>query len=459
MAVIKRLSSKSKVGNILRYVKNVEKTNGKIISGINCHAETAKEEMSLTKKIYDKTDGRQYYHIIQSFKPGEVEPEKAHEIGKELVESKFETYECVVCTHIDKDHIHNHIIVNSVDKATGKKYYASKQSLRDLKKENDRICKSEGLSIVEKKQNRYFTMSEIKTAEKGMSLKFKLMNDIDTVKEKSRTKEEFIKNMQNKGYSVNWTDTRKYITYTMPEGKKFRDRSLPQEYSKEVMENGFGWVEKEKLKSGEKQREAERNINREFEFFFGDKGSTFERKSQSNDSNRKLYDSKKTDGGMEGAGSIRQKNTFGSNKKLWGNTREAKNRESGTYKQNGERVEEWTGKPTKNTFGNRGKLSETPEGDKGRTKENQGSGKAGHKESIKTHSESINNQYYSSNNPDNNINLDNKHVANSKTKIGTEENLNEKIIETVKKDLGETVTRTNKMQNEITKKRDMGRSL
>jgi Relaxase/Mobilisation nuclease domain len=239
MAIIKCLSAKSNVGNILGYVRDREKTEDKIISGINCNPETAKEEMTFTKEFHGKKEGRQYYHVIQSFKPGEVEPIKAHEIGKAFASAKFENYEVVVCTHTDKDHVHNHIIVNSVNKETGKMYHSTKQDLRELKHENDRICEREGLSVPEPNKNRYMTMKELQPAMKGESWKFKLMTEIDHAKSISHTKDEFLENMKSRGHEVSWTDSRKYITYTTPEGMKCRDSKLPAEYSKETMEHEF----------------------------------------------------------------------------------------------------------------------------------------------------------------------------------------------------------------------------
>ena len=273
MAVIKCLSAKSKVGHVLDYIQDMKKTEKKIVSGIRCNPETAREEMNFTKELYGKTEGRQYYHVIQSFKPGEITPEKAHEIGQELAEEKFKEYECVVVTHIDKEHVHNHIVVNSVNKETGKMYYSSKQNLRELKNENDRICKREGLSVPEQKKNRYFSMGEVKITEKGKSFKFRLMDDIDRAKDKSLSRDEFIGKMKEQGYEVNWTDTRKYITYTMPEGQKFRDRSLPSEYSKENMEHGFRQAQEEQAREESHDREkgkSREEIERDFKEFFGD---------------------------------------------------------------------------------------------------------------------------------------------------------------------------------------------
>jgi hypothetical protein len=274
MAVIKFLSSKSKIGGILRYVKNIEKTDEKIISGINCNDKMAKEEMTLTKEMHQKTEGRQYYHLIQSFKPGEVEPEKAHEIGKELAENKFENYECVVCTHIDKDHIHNHIIINSVNKETGRMYHSTKQTLREIKLQNDKICERERLSIPELKNDdkiRLYNQKKyqlFKRIEKDQSTKSYVLDTalaVESSIEKSKNKTEFIENMKMQGYETSWKDEHKHVTFQDKEGHKVRLSNLEKtfkepKFSKEGLVNEFS-RSKEQESTRQKQRE-ERSFDR-----------------------------------------------------------------------------------------------------------------------------------------------------------------------------------------------------
>jgi hypothetical protein len=281
MAVIKRLSAKSSVKGIINYITNKEKTDEKIISGQECSPNLAYEQMSATKLQYNKTEGIQYHHVIQSFKPGEVSPEKAHALGVELAQNHFKGHECVISTHIDKEHIHNHIVANSINKETGKKYVSTKERLRELKKENDRLCEREKLSIPEKNKNRYLKMQEVEPAKRGESWKFKLMNQIDIAKQQSSTKDEFIKNMEQEGYQVNWTDSRKYITYTTPEGQKCRDSKLLKEYSKEVMENEYRGIESKEHAPGARtagdrqQSDREGNVTTRdpaADIIFGDRG-------------------------------------------------------------------------------------------------------------------------------------------------------------------------------------------
>lgn len=247
MAVIKRISSKSNVTRLADYLTKEEKTEEKLISGIDCNPTTVNIEFDVTKLEYNKTKGISYHHHIQSFKPGEITPDKAHKIGLELAENNFKGHQCLVVTHKDREHVHNHIVVNSVNRETGKKLVSNKTTLKEIKKDNDRICERENLSIPEKKQNRYFTQPELQIAEKGESWKFRLMNQIDICKAKSKNKKEFIENMNKDGYKVNWTDKRKYITYTTPENMKCRDKKLPKEYSREEMTNGFRQIETQEL--------------------------------------------------------------------------------------------------------------------------------------------------------------------------------------------------------------------
>ncbi len=112
MAVIKIIPSGGSVKKIINYVLSKEKTDERIISGKDCTPENAASEMAYTKELYSKTNGLSYHHIIQSFKPGEVAPDKAHSIGIELSEKQFKDHEVLITTHKDKNHIHNHLVVN-----------------------------------------------------------------------------------------------------------------------------------------------------------------------------------------------------------------------------------------------------------------------------------------------------------------------------------------------------------
>lgn len=256
MANIKCFSSKSPVKRILNYVKNPQKTNEQLIVGINCSVENVRDEMNYTKTHYKKNEGIQYYHVIQSFKPGEITEGKCNELGIELAKKIALNYECLVVTHIDKEHLHNHIVINSVSYTDGKKYQIENGAYK-IKKESNMICEREHLSVIEDKKINATKeeRKEIKENEKIKPMssneyraainkdkewwKGQLIIDIKQCKMQSNSKDEFIKGMEEKGYKVNWTDSRKYITYTTDKGK-FRDNKLHDEnLLKEAMENEF----------------------------------------------------------------------------------------------------------------------------------------------------------------------------------------------------------------------------
>src|SRR5680860_1670560 len=168
MATIKILSSKGSIKNIINYVLNKEKTNERIMARKDCSVLNTAEEMNTTKNLYNKTDGITYHHIMQSFKPGEITPESAHSIGIELAEKQFKNHEVLIATHKDKEHIHNHLIVNSVSFKDGHKLIANKETLREIKLENDKICTREHLSVIEKPYARnHYSMAESSLQKRG----------------------------------------------------------------------------------------------------------------------------------------------------------------------------------------------------------------------------------------------------------------------------------------------------
>jgi len=241
MAVIKILPSKGRIKNIVNYVLNKEKTDDRIISGKDCSSQNAIDEMNTTKELYDKTDGISYHHIIQSFKPGETDPEKAHKIGKELVEKQFKGYEVLVVTHIDKDHIHNHLIVNSVSFVDGRKLVSNKETLREIKRESNRICQRENLSIIKGPYaERSYSMAEYKLAEKGMPIwKEQLRCAIDEAKENSKNLVE-LKEYLKENFNIDMKIQNKNLSYLHPEKKKYcRGKKLGHAYTKEEIVRFF----------------------------------------------------------------------------------------------------------------------------------------------------------------------------------------------------------------------------
>ena len=254
MAIIEAISSKANIKRIISYVTQDKKTNVNLISGKDCMAESCLEEMLYTKNLYHKNSGRQYIHIIQSFDPKDnLSAEQVHNVGIKLANT-FNGFQVLVATHIDKNHLHNHLVINSVSFENGYKIQMSKKDLQYIKDYSDKLCLEIGASVIPKKEKtNYIKRNEYRVAKQGKSWKFKLMNAIDLSLAESNCKDDFIKNMNKLGYQVNWTDTRKYITYTTPEGYKCRDNKLYDEkYSKGAMENEFRRIEKEQSNSTRK---------------------------------------------------------------------------------------------------------------------------------------------------------------------------------------------------------------
>ena len=234
--------------NVINYVSRKEKTvseDKRFVTGVNCLPETALDEMTATKNLYHKADGKLYYHLVQSFPSGyEIEPELAHKIAVELAEKAFNRYEVVVATHIDREHIHSHLVLNSVSFEDGKKYHSNKESVEELMKLSDDICQHHGVQVLDapkKKMNKDFLSdSEYRSAKRGENFKWELMNVINQVMKQAKSKKQFCYMMKQQGYDVRWEDNRKYITYTCPNKRKCRDNKLHGErYRKENMEYEF----------------------------------------------------------------------------------------------------------------------------------------------------------------------------------------------------------------------------
>ena len=239
-----------KMKAVLGYVSKEKKTkyeDRRFVSGVNCSPESAFEEMQLTKQANGKTGGRLYYHLVQSFPKGyDIKPELAHQIALEFTERAFKDYECVVATHIDREHIHSHIVFNSVSFQTGNKYHSNLNDVRELMKLSDEICKQHGVAVLNKPdfkkdgQKEILGDKEYRSAVRGESFKFALMNVITDCMKQTKSKKQFITLMKRKGYDVRWEQQRKYITYTTPTGKKCRCNKLHEKkYTKEMMEYEF----------------------------------------------------------------------------------------------------------------------------------------------------------------------------------------------------------------------------
>ena len=219
-----------------------EVTQRHLVTGVNCVASTAYREFMNTKRFYEKTGGRMYYHVVQSFSPEEqLTAKTAHEIALKLAE-QFSGFEVLVCTHTDRDHLHSHLIINSVSAEDGRKYHSDKDNIQRIRMASDELCMQYGLSVVKPKQKRTPGMSaaEYRSADRGESWKLRLAIAIDDAMAVARSRAHFIELMEMEGYRVRWEKDRKYITYTTPDGKQCRDIRLHEtKYLKENMEIEF----------------------------------------------------------------------------------------------------------------------------------------------------------------------------------------------------------------------------
>lgn len=215
----------------------------KLVTGVNCVAQSAYNEMMNTKLRYKKASGRMYYHLLQSFHPDEnLTPETAHEIALRFAEENFPGYEVLVATHVDRNHIHSHFVINSVNADNGYKYHSDNKEIQRLRDSSDKLCLEYGLSVIKSAPSKAKGMSarEYRSANKGQSWKLDLAMVIDEAMRYAVSREHFIQLMELEGYQVKWSDTRKYITYTCPNGMKCRDNKLHEEkYLKEAMTNEF----------------------------------------------------------------------------------------------------------------------------------------------------------------------------------------------------------------------------
>ena len=241
----KGTQSRAAMRGVMLYVMQEKKTAWEgepLVSGINCQPQSVYDDFINTKLLYHKDGGVMFYHMVQSFPKGAaVDPRQAHEAARRLAEY-FEGCEVLVCTHVDREHIHSHCVINSVNFDTGKKLHMAKEQLQELMRRNDEICLEMGLPVFEaaQQQSRGMSGAEYHTALKGQSWKLRLMNTIDACMKYAADKDAFVSLMASEGYAVRWESGRKYITYTTPDGLKCRDNKLHEEkYCKEAMEHEF----------------------------------------------------------------------------------------------------------------------------------------------------------------------------------------------------------------------------
>ena len=216
MAIIKFTSGKINPRTVINYVCNKEKTTDKLISGKDCMPESCEYEFAEVKKAFGKTDGRTYYHMIQSFSPDDrITPEQAHEVGLQMAEL-FEGYQVLVVTHTNKAHIHNHLVINSVNFENGKKLTISNQELERIKNYSNSICLKNGWDVTEAKTRR----------NRNPKWKQIIIEDALTAMAESYSMDEYISKLKELGIYVSYNPDYKYMTYSDAEGHKCRDAKL-----------------------------------------------------------------------------------------------------------------------------------------------------------------------------------------------------------------------------------------
>lgn len=216
MAIIKFTSGKINPRAVINYVCNKEKTTDKLISGKDCMSESCEYEFAEVKKAFGKTDGRTYYHMIQSFSPDDrITPEQAHEVGLKMAEL-FEGYQVLVVTHTNKAHIHNHLVINSVNFENGKKLTISNQELEDIKNYSNSICLKNGWDVTEAKTRR----------NRNPKWKQIIIEDALAAMAESYSMDEYISKLKELGIYVSYNPDYKYMTYSDAEGHKCRDAKL-----------------------------------------------------------------------------------------------------------------------------------------------------------------------------------------------------------------------------------------
>ena len=237
MAVTKIKAIRGTLSKAIAYILNPEKTDEKLlVSSYGCASETAAREFEWTRKIAEQKGMNPVRiiarHVIQSFEIGEVTPELAHEIGKQFADEILGgKYEYVLTTHIDKDHVHNHLIFNAVDFVDYHAYKSYKRIYYDMREVSDRLCKENGLSVIPPSQNKGMGYKEYTEAKRGTSWKQKLKQTIDRLVITAKDYDDFLRLMQEAGYEIK---TGKYISFRAKGQERFtRSKTIGENYTEE----------------------------------------------------------------------------------------------------------------------------------------------------------------------------------------------------------------------------------
>ncbi len=237
MAVTKIKAIRGTLSKAIAYILNPEKTDEKLlVSSYGCASETAAREFEWTRRIAEQKGMNPVRiiarHVIQSFEIGEVTPELAHEIGKQFADEILGgKYEYVLTTHIDKDHVHNHLIFNAVDFVNYHAYKSYKRIYYDMREVSDRLCKENGLSVIPPSQNKGMSYKEYTEAKRGTSWKQKLKQTIDRLVITAKDYDDFLRLMQEAGYEIK---PGKYISFRAEGQERFtRSKTIGENYTEE----------------------------------------------------------------------------------------------------------------------------------------------------------------------------------------------------------------------------------
>lgn len=231
-----KISSTKSTSRAINYAEKraVEK------SGLNCDVNYAKSSFKATRELYNKTGGNEGHVVIQSFRPGEVDEKQCNQLGLELAEKIAPNHQVSVYTHNDKEHLHNHIVINSIDLETGKKFNNNKQALRDLRQANDEVCKAHGLSVVEEQNAEMrYTQAEHGLIKKGKtSWKDELREEIERSSSQNIDFESFQDDLGSLGIKTKLRGST--VSYLHPESEKWvRAKKLGSRYELRGLENEF----------------------------------------------------------------------------------------------------------------------------------------------------------------------------------------------------------------------------
>lgn len=262
MAIIKSLPATKSLSNQLKYLAKEGKTIDELKEGLNCTTDNVEMEFNIVKQLHNKTEGKQYYHLTQAFSPEDnISAEKAHQLGKEWIENNIKGNQIYMVTHIDKNHIHNHFVINSVNIDSGLKLQISPSKLFEMKKNNNMLCERENLSKVNLETNKGIskTDSEYRLEKKGVTpWKDELRQCIDFGRDQTNSIEE-LKEYLKEHFNIDVRETKNSISYRHPEqNKSVRGNKLGGSYTKEGLLNEYNDRE---VKSNERRSRSEGNTS------------------------------------------------------------------------------------------------------------------------------------------------------------------------------------------------------